>query len=296
MSLFLSVISVNTEEAAKEFLENPEPAVTAVLSSVAVVILSIVIFYIYVLVSKKPLALNPEQWRKFQLVKKTSLSHNVVRLKFALQTPTTVLGLPIGQHISIQGVDDSGKEFMRPYTPITLDTDVGIVEFVIKLYPEGLMSKYLDKAQEGSLVAMRGPKGRFKYSQNMVRHVGMIGGGSGITPMFQVARAILEDPQDKTKISLISANVTEEDILLREELDGFARDFPGRFSVYYVLNKAPEVWKGGVGFVTKDILQAQLPGPAEDIKVLYCGPPPMNKAMQAALEDLGYKSDMLFKF
>lgn len=33
--------------------------------------------------------------------------------------------------------------------------------------------------------------------------------------LVQVARAILENPQDKTKISLIYANVTSEDILLK---------------------------------------------------------------------------------
>ncbi|MCI26872.1 NADH-cytochrome b5 reductase 1, partial [Trifolium medium] len=43
----------------------------------------------------------------------------------------------------------------------------------------------------------------------------MLAGGSGITPMFQVARAILENPSDKTKVHLIYANVTYEDILLK---------------------------------------------------------------------------------
>ena len=34
-------------------------------------------------------------------------------------------------------------------------------------------------------------------------------------PMIQVARAILENPKDKTKVHLIYANVTYEDILLK---------------------------------------------------------------------------------
>ena len=33
--------------------------------------------------------------------------------------------------------------------------------------------------------------------------------------MLQVARAILENPKDKTKVHLIYANVTYEDILLK---------------------------------------------------------------------------------
>ncbi|KAJ0083867.1 hypothetical protein Patl1_30145 [Pistacia atlantica] len=53
----------------------------------------------------------------------------------------------------------------------------------------------------------------------------------------QVARAILENPIDTTNICLIYANVTFEDILLKEELDNLAASFPDRISVYYVLNK-----------------------------------------------------------
>ena len=47
----------------------------------------------------------------------------------------------------------------------------------------------------------------------------MIAGGTGITPMYQVAKALLQDHEEYTTINLIYANVTEEDILLRKELD-----------------------------------------------------------------------------
>lgn len=44
--------------------------------------------------------LDPEEFKEFKLVKRTQLSHNVAEFKFALPTPTSVLGLPIGQHMS----------------------------------------------------------------------------------------------------------------------------------------------------------------------------------------------------
>ena len=59
----------------------------------------------------------------------------------------------------------------------------------------------------------------------------MIAGGSGITPMFQVCQAILRNPYDSTKIWLVYANATEEDILLREKLDEWARHEAVRFKV-----------------------------------------------------------------
>ncbi|XP_022846191.1 NADH--cytochrome b5 reductase 1-like isoform X1 [Olea europaea var. sylvestris] len=245
---------------------------------------------------KSKVCLDPENFKKFKLVKKIQLSHNVAKFRFELPTPTSVLGLPIGQHISCRGKDGQGEEVTKPYTPTTLDSDVGYFELVIKMYPQGRMSHHFREMRVGDYLAVKGPKGRFKYQPGQVRAFGMLAGGSGITPMFQVARAILENPIDKTKVHLIYANVTFEDILLKEELDSLATNYPGQFKIYYVLNQPPEVWNGGVGFVSKETIQAHCPAPASDIQILRCGPPPMNKAMASHLEALGYASEMQFQF
>ncbi|GKD62054.1 NADH-cytochrome b5 reductase 1, partial [Tanacetum coccineum] len=62
----------------------------------------------------------------------SQLSHNVYKFRFALPTPTSMLGLPIGQHISCRGKDSQGEEVIKPYTSTTLDTDVAYFELVIK--------------------------------------------------------------------------------------------------------------------------------------------------------------------
>ena len=82
-----------------------------------------------------------------------------------------------------------------------------------------------------------------------VASLGMLAGGTGVTPMFQVVNAILRDPLDKTQLSLIFANVTEDDILLRKELDTLAA-VHSNFSVYYVLNTPPTGVKG-IGIVAQ---------------------------------------------
>ncbi|KAL3623914.1 NADH-cytochrome b5 reductase [Castilleja foliolosa] len=245
---------------------------------------------------KSKVCLDPDNFKEFKLVKKTQLSHNVAKFKFALPTPTSVLGLPIGQHISCRGKDSQGEDVIKPYTPTTLDSDVGYFELVIKMYPQGRMSHHFREMREGDYMSVKGPKGRFKYQPGQVRAFGMIAGGSGITPMFQVARAILENPSDQTKVHLIYANVTVDDILLKDELDSLATNYPDRFKIHYVLNQAPEVWNGGVGFVTKEMIQAHCPAPASDIQILRCGPPPMNKAMAGHLTELEYSSEMQFQF
>ena len=43
-----------------------------------------------------------------------------------------------------------------------------------------------------------------------------IAGGSGLTPMLQVAQEITRNPEDKTEVTLVFANVSEDDILLKK--------------------------------------------------------------------------------
>lgn len=272
-----------------DFLEVPD-----VQLGIAVVVITFAAYYLF---NRKPKGcLDPENFKEFKLVKRTQISHNVAKFRFALPKPTAVLGLPIGQHISCRGKDSTGEDVIKPYTPTTLDIDVGYFELVIKMYPQGRMSHHFREMREGDYMAVKGPKGRFSYEPGQVRAFGMIAGGSGITPMFQVARSILEDQTDRTKLHLIYANVTSDDILLKEELEGLAKIYPSRFKVYYVLNQPPEGWTGGVGFVSQEMIKEHLPGPAYDIQILRCGPPPMNKAMAAHLEALGYDSEMQFQF
>ncbi|KAL6225977.1 hypothetical protein ACLB2K_004825 [Fragaria x ananassa] len=276
-----------------DFIESLDPQILVGVSIAFVVIVAAAFLFS----SKKPKGcLDPQNFKDFKLVKRTQLSHNVAKFRFELLTSTSILGLPIGQHISCRGKDSQGEEVIKPYTPTTLDSDVGYFELVIKMYPQGRMSHHFREMRVGDHLAVKGPKGRFKYEPGQVRAFGMLAGGSGITPMFQVARAILENPKDKTRVHLIYANVTYEDILLKDELDGLATTYPDRFQIFYVLNQPPEVWDGGVGFVSKEMIQTHLPAPGPDIQILRCGPPPMNKAMAAHLESLEYAPHMQFQF
>ena len=168
----------------------------------------------------------------------------------------------------------------------------------------------MSKLQIGQTMRIKGPKGAMVYTPGMVRHFGMIAGGTGITPMLQIIRAIVRGRprnggNDTTKVDLIFANVNFDDILLKDDLDSLAKEDDG-FRVHYVLNNAPEKWDGGVGFCTPemikvsfdcsslviyadDVSQEKLPAPAKDIKILLCGPPPMVSAMKKATDSLGYE-------
>lgn len=245
--------------------------------------------FIYLLKSKGgKKTLDPTKWQEFPLAKITKVSPNTAIYTFALANQNDILGLPIGQHISVSA-EINGKDIVRSYTPISSDDDRGHFDLLVKAYEKGNISRYFSLLKVGDKVRIKGPKGAFNYTSGLSSHLGMIAGGTGITPMLQVVRAALKDASDKTRLTLIYANVNYEDILLKKEIDSLVEAHPDQFSVYYVLNNPPEGWLGGVGFVTKDMIEKHMPpGSMKDSKVLMCGPPPMLTAMKAHLAELNY--------
>ncbi|EPQ60874.1 hypothetical protein GLOTRDRAFT_30322 [Gloeophyllum trabeum ATCC 11539] len=237
---------------------------------------------------KRAPVLDPAVWKEFPLKEKIIISPNTAIYRFALPHPDDILGLPIGQHIQVQA-EINGKDIMRSYTPTSSDDDKGHFDLLIKAYEKGNISRYISLLKIGDKIRVKGPRGQFKYSPSLTREIGMIAGGTGITPMLQIIRAALKNPLDRTKLSLIYANVNHEDILLKAELDELAAKHPNRFKVYYVLNNPPEGWTGGVGFVTKEQIKEHLPPTDSNIKILLCGTSCLLGAMKAKhLDELGY--------
>ncbi|KAI8646126.1 hypothetical protein BD408DRAFT_410720 [Parasitella parasitica] len=264
----------------------------------------IAIFATYIYFNAKKEILNPKVFKGFRLIEKIPISHNTSKYRFELPRPDDILDLPVGSHVAIMA-EINGKRISRSYTPITPEEDRGHFDLVIKSYPTGNISKLMGELKVGDSVGMRGPKGNFVYKSNMCREIGMIAGGTGITPMLQIIRRVCNDPTDKTKISLIFANITEDDILLKKELDEIAKASPENFEVHYVLERPPsEDWNGDVGLVSKEMIAKYCPKPAKDVKLLLCGPLPMIKMLTTASNELGFQKpravskteDQVYKF
>ncbi|PFH58278.1 hypothetical protein XA68_13925 [Ophiocordyceps unilateralis] len=232
--------------------------------------------------------LDPVNYSNLPLKAKKEVAPNVFRFTFSLPSKDAVLGLPIGQHVAIKAQVD-GENVSRSYTPVSNNADKGVLELVIKVYPDGkLTNGLLANLQVGDEVPFRGPKGAMRYHRGLCNKIGMVAGGTGITPMFQLIRAICEDDRDLTHVSLIYANKSEQDILLRKELDTFARRYPQNFEVYYLVDNPPPKWKYGSGHVNQELMAKKLPGPKDDSKVLLCGPPGMVNACKKSLGNLGF--------
>ena len=142
------------------------------------------------------------------------------------------------------------------------------------------MSEHIHSMESGQRLDVKGPLPKYPWSSNKHDHIALVAGGTGINPMYQLTRAIFNNPQDKTKVTLVFGNVTEDDILLKREFEDLENRYPQRFRAFYVLDSPPKEWTGGKGYITKELLKTVLPEPKSDnIKVFVCGPPPMYKAI-----------------
>lgn len=291
------------------------------LPAIAFAIILILVTTLYFLRDAHPSALSSE-FKQYPLVTKEDLSHDTRRFTFALPTPRHKLGLPIGQHVTLMFTDSEGKSHQRSYTPVTSDKDFGKVSFVIKVYKAGVhpkfpeggkLSQHLDSLKVGDTINMKGPKGHLtwlgngKFTVKLMKkpletreatHIGMIAGGTGITPMLQVIHAIFDNPSDKTVIKLLYANQSEDDILVKPELEALAAEYPDRFQLHYTVDRPPPGWKYSSGFITKEMIAKYLFIPnGTSTQIYMCGPPPMTKfACIPNLEALGFTEKDWFIF
>lgn len=169
-------------------------------------VVALLIPLVYLLTTRNasaPTFLDPNVFKELPLIEKKALSYNtrlfrytiqsrrlfdahslvqsafqseredgVTQRRFGLPTNKTILGLPIGQHITFKAKDADGKDIFKPYTPTTDDDTPGHVDFVIKIYPEGRMTQYLEKLQVGQRLLFKGPKGRYQYESGSLKHIG----------------------------------------------------------------------------------------------------------------------------
>ena len=266
-----------------------------------------------------PRTLDKTKYVTLPLERRIELTHDTRLFRFSLPSREHVLGLPVGQHLFISCVVND-KKVLRAYTP--LDSGAGYVDFVIKVYfanvhprfPEGgKLTQHLDKLRIGDTIQVKGPLGEYIFntagplcelverpiSAQTFTHtpdgkveqfdtIGFIAGGSGITPVLQTARALLEDTTVKgIKISILYANRTDADILCHDTLKQI--DELPNVHVWYTLDQPPDNWSYSSGFIDEAMVRNHLPAPGPKTYIFCCGPPPMiNFACKPNLEKVGH--------
>ncbi|KAK4101627.1 ferredoxin reductase-like protein [Parathielavia hyrcaniae] len=262
--------------------------------------------------AKKALTGGDQGWVSLKLEDVEVVNHNSKRFRFRLPEDDMVSGLHVASAIltKFKPTNPDAKPVIRPYTPISDEDARGHLDLLVKKYPDGPMSTHLHDMAPGQRLDVKGPIPKYPWQANKHKHVALVAGGTGITPMWQLCRAIFSNPDDQTKVTLVFGNVSEEDMLLKKELAELENRNPRRFRAFYVLDNPPKEWTGARGFVGKELLKTVLPEPKEaDIKVFVCGPPGMmdsisgNKKspkdqgeLKGILKELGYTEEQVYKF
>lgn len=171
--------------------------------------------------------------------------------------------------------------------------------------------------EPGSSLTVRGPIPPYSYkpSTEKARDVVLVAGGAGITPVYSLAKGILSNPADKTRIQLLWGVNGTRDIVLGNELETLQKQHPDRLSVTYAVSgpeAAPEAPNPGPeemyrkGYVNKSLMEEAIGrldkaawGDEKGTKVFLCGPPKMEDALagkKGVLEELGLSKKEVHRF
>lgn len=211
-------------------------------------------------VAEHPPAMSKDTWTPLKVWSVIPQSDNCNLVRFVFDNHFASAGMEVASYlltrapIGKEKADGTRANVIRPYTPS--HTTIGYLELVVKCYPEGKMSTHINSLQKGDTLDFKGPITGVPITQNEFDSIGLIAGGSGITPMLQVAQRVLANPDDQTNVSLIFANVSEDDVILREKIDELQSEHPDQLRVLFVLDDPPPNWRGGRGYINKAMVRA----------------------------------------
>lgn len=213
-------------------------------------------------------------------------THDVKTFVLAADAPRSFRYLP-GQFITLELVI-AGQKINRCYTLSSSPTRPDAVSITVKRVPGGAVSNWLhDHLQVGMALGVMGPSGDFSCFPTSTKHYLLISGGSGITPLMSMARA-LHDLGSDADVVFVHCARTPADVLFAEELALMARNMP-KFRVAVVCEHhiAGSSYAGHLGRMDA----ARLAHIAPDFMqrdVYTCGPAPFMGAVRTLLGQAGF--------
>ncbi len=193
-----------------------------------------------------------------------------------------------GQFFNV-GVEINGVIERRTFSATNAPGEFrGGLRLGVKRRPGGLVSNFInDHLKPGDRLVIRGPGGMFVPTGcESQRHLVLIAGGSGVTPMVSIIRSILDSDCDVVA-TLIYANRTMADAMYADELNEISASWAGRLRVIYVTSEGAAGDRGICGKLDADMLARILePLPPGD-EFMVCGAPGMMEAIREALVMIG---------
>jgi propane monooxygenase reductase subunit len=231
----------------------------------------------------------PIQQGVAEVVSNDPVTHDMRHLVLKLIEPAEIKFFP-GQYMDLTIPE---TETVRSFSMAnTTSRDGGLLEFVIKVYPDGQFSHFLDqKVQIGDRLDLSGPFGVFTLREGD-NDLMLVGGGAGMAPILSLLRSMAERGLDRKATYFYGAR-TKKDLCFEEELRDLEQRLP-RFTYVPALSEPSDQddWDGETGLIT-DVVKRH----AENLSGAHayvCGPPPMVEAAVPLLAQLGVEEKRVY--
>jgi len=230
----------------------------------------------------------PIQQGVAEVVANDPVTHDMRHLVLRLTEPSEIKFFP-GQYMDIAV---PGTDAVRSFSMAnTSSRESGQLEFVIKVYPDGLFSNFLDQTlQVGDQLELTGPFGVFTLRDSEADLV-FVGGGAGMAPILALLRSMAERGLQRKATFFYGAR-GRRDLCFEPELRALEEKLPG-FRYLPALSEAGgDDWDGETGLIT-DVVKRH----AADLSGAHayvCGPPPMVEAALPLLATLGVEEKRIY--
>jgi ring-1,2-phenylacetyl-CoA epoxidase subunit PaaE len=205
-----------------------------------------------------------------------------------------------GQFLTLL-LQHAGKEVRRSYSLVSapgIDPDLAIT---IKRVINGEISRHLlSTLRVGDIIHALYPAGRFTLETNAQnqRDIFLIGGGSGITPLFSLLKTILRT-EPSSHITLINSNKNRDTALFWDQLQELERQYPRQLTGIHLFSDPSPEWKHYRGRLENSLLEKlvneNLVYRSNQAEFLICGPSTLMRMARITLIFMGFPQEAIHK-
>lgn len=215
------------------------------------------------------------------------LTHDILQLEVALDE---AMEFCAGQFAD---VTVPGTGVTRSYSMANPPSEQNTLTFIIKIYPDGKFSGLLsNQLSVGDPIEIEGPFGTSFRNQKHEGPMILVGGGSGMAPLWSILNDVANNGADKP-VRLYYGARAKKDLFYLDEIAAIAEKLNDFEFIPALSEMDPgDDWDGATGFI-HEIVERNYADTGRDgsLEAYACGPPPMVDAVLPVFQKIGIEAD-----
>jgi benzoate/toluate 1,2-dioxygenase reductase subunit len=233
-------------------------------------------------------AMLPTKSKAVDILNIDQLSESVVRLRCKLGPMAKIDFLP-GQYMHVAV---PGSAHIRYYSMATAQKDWPVLDFLIRILPDGVMSSFLRQARAGDKITLVGPFGTFYLREN-AGPILMVAGGTGLAPFLSMLATLRHRGQFDRRVTLCFGVNSLEELFYAAEIEAYRTHFPS-IDIRIAIMRPSADWSGAQGTAVDLVTATDARALDEDGAAYLCGPPAMIDASRRLLLSLGVDQNKVY--